>query len=143
MPLYFAYGANMDVAAMTTRCPKSRPLGLARLAGRRFIVMEAGYASVVRDTRTFVHGLLWDLALSDTPALDRYEEVSHGLYRKAVLPVSRRPAGFVQALIYIGSSAREGAPKSGYLENVIASARALGLPALYISHLESLLPTRC
>ncbi len=31
MPLYFAYGANMDVAAMAKRCPSSKPLGLARL----------------------------------------------------------------------------------------------------------------
>lgn len=139
MPLYFAYGANMDIAAMAARCPKSRPLGLAR---HRFIVMEAGYASVVRDPRTHVHGLLWDLALSDTPALDRYKEVGDGLYRKAFFPVLREPVGSVQALVYIGSSMREGAPRPLYLESVIAAARDLGLPAPYISRLEDLLPTR-
>ena len=26
MPLYFAYGANMDVEAMARRCPRSKPL---------------------------------------------------------------------------------------------------------------------
>ena len=30
MPLYFAYGANMDRAAMAERCPRSTPLGLVR-----------------------------------------------------------------------------------------------------------------
>lgn len=142
MPLYFAYGANMEVAAMAARCPKSRPLGLARLARHRFIIMETGYASVVRDPRTHVHGLLWDLALSDTPALDRYEDVRTGAYKKAVLPVLRAPAGSVRAMIYLGCAAREGAPRPGYLESVIAAAHALGLPAPYISHLESRLPVR-
>ncbi|HEY6732614.1 MAG TPA: gamma-glutamylcyclotransferase, partial [Roseiarcus sp.] len=28
MPLYFAYGSNMDVAAMARRCPRSKALGL-------------------------------------------------------------------------------------------------------------------
>lgn len=142
MPLYFAYGSNMDVAAMAARCPKSRPLGVARLARHRFIVMETGFASVVRDPRAHVHGLLWDLALADAPALDRYEDVRNGLYRKALLPVSRAPAGAVQALIYVGSSTREGAPNPLYLEGVAAAARALGLPAPYISYLEGLLPAR-
>ena len=32
MPLYFAYGSNMDVEGMTRRCPRAKPLGRARLA---------------------------------------------------------------------------------------------------------------
>ena len=49
MPLYFAYGSNMDEAAMRARCPKSRAVGLARLARHRFALMADGYATVVRD----------------------------------------------------------------------------------------------
>ena len=48
MPLYFAYGSNMDIAAMARRCPASRPLGIARLARHRFAILQAGYATVVR-----------------------------------------------------------------------------------------------
>ena len=73
MPLYFAYGGNMDVAAMAQRCPRSKPLGLARLARHRLTVMREGWLTVVRDARSDVHGVLWDLALSDVPALDRFE----------------------------------------------------------------------
>ncbi|MGL4494164.1 MAG: gamma-glutamylcyclotransferase family protein, partial [Beijerinckiaceae bacterium] len=51
MPLYFAYGANMDREGMAKRCPASKPLGLARLARHRFVVTVDGYASVVRDPR--------------------------------------------------------------------------------------------
>mgnify|MGYP002790472545 CR=1 FL=1 len=35
MPLYFAYGLNMDPAGMAQRCPRSKPLGLARLPRHR------------------------------------------------------------------------------------------------------------
>jgi gamma-glutamylcyclotransferase (GGCT)/AIG2-like uncharacterized protein YtfP len=139
MPLYFAYGANMDAAAMAVRCPKSRPLGRARLARHRFVVMAAGVASLVPDPRASVHGVLWDLALADVAALDRYEDVARGLYRKTLLPVRREPSGSARALVYVGVAAREGAARPGYLENVIAAARDWRLPPAYLTYLESLL----
>lgn len=40
MPLYFAYGSNMDREAMRVRCPNSRALGRARLARHRFFIMS-------------------------------------------------------------------------------------------------------
>jgi hypothetical protein len=142
MPLYFAYGANMDEAAMAARCPRSRPLGVGRLARHRFVVLESGYASVVPDPRATVHGLLWDLALSDGPALDRFEEVGRGLYRKITQPVLRPPVGHARALVYIGCTTREGVAAPGYIEGVAASARALDFPAAYIAFLDNLSPAR-
>ena len=56
MPLYFAYGSNMDRAAMALRCPASKPLGLARLMRHRFFIMASGYASVARDPTRCVRG---------------------------------------------------------------------------------------
>ena len=135
MPLYFAYGSNMDAAAMAGRCPGSRPLGPARLARHRFAILEAGYATVVRDARASVHGILYDLALSDVPALDRYEDIARGLYRKVMQPVLRTGGGPVQALVYIGAGASGGAPRPGYMEGVIAAARAAGLPDAYLAFL--------
>ena len=88
MPLYFAYGSNMDRAAMARRCPASRVLGLGRLNRHRLVIMREGYASVERFPTGTVWGVLWDLALSDVPALDRYEGVASGLYVKAQQPVS-------------------------------------------------------
>jgi cation transport regulator ChaC len=142
VPLYFAYGSNMDAAAMASRCPKSRPRGLARLPRRRFVIMEPGFASVAPDARTSVHGVLWDLALADVPALDRYEEVSRGLYKKTVLPVLRATGGSCGALVYIGGVAKESEPQQSYLEGIIAAARHWSLPESYIRYLESLLPVR-
>ncbi|WP_020175802.1 gamma-glutamylcyclotransferase family protein [Methyloferula stellata] len=136
--LYFAYGSNMDTEAMRALCPKSRALGLARLAKHRIFVMEEGYASVRAEASAIVHGVLYDLALSDVPALDRYEEVSRGLYRKVTQPVLRTGAAPVRALIYVGGSRMEAVPRPDYWPAILKAARDWALPQAYVSQLETL-----
>jgi gamma-glutamylcyclotransferase (GGCT)/AIG2-like uncharacterized protein YtfP len=125
----------MDVSAMARRCPASRPLGIARLARHRFGILEAGYATVLRDPAATVHGLLYELALADVPALDRYEDIARGLYRKVVQPVLRKEGSPVRALVYIGAGPSGGQPRPGYMESVIAAAQTAGLPATYLAFL--------
>lgn len=143
MPLYFAYGSNMDEAAMRTRCPRAKALGRARLARHRFLLMGNGWASVRRDPRSEVHGILFDLALSDVGPLDRYEGVADGLYTKAVQPVFRDAGGPVRALVYFGADPSEGGrPPQGYMEGIVAAARAVSLPDAYLAALEAFVPGR-
>ncbi len=137
MPLYFAYGSNMDVEAMARRCPCSRAVGLARLERHRLAVMREGWLTAVRAPRSAVHGLLWDLALGDVPALDRYEGLPKGLYAKIVQPLVA-PGGAKRALVYFGANSGPGVPKPDYLTGVLAAARARGLPAEGIAALEAL-----
>lgn len=134
MPLYFAYGANMDVAGMTFRAPKARPLGLARLPRHRFVITEQGYASVVHDAHSAVHGLLWEVPIGDIRALDRFEEVDRGLYVKITQPVITAD-GARRALVYVGTGKPGGRPRPGYLEQVIAAATEIGLPNAYLRSL--------
>lgn len=138
MPLYFAYGVNMDREAMSRRCPHSHALGRARLAGYRFVIMSDGFASVAPDRGSSVHGALWDLALADVRALDAFEEVARGRYAKRYMPVLREPFGSARALVYIGCDAKEGAPRRDYFAGVLAAARDFGLPAQYIAYLDSI-----
>lgn len=139
MPLYFAYGSNMDAAAMAARCPRSRLVGRGRLAGFRTILMPSGFISIAPDPRMSVHGVLWDVAVGDVAALDRYEDVAHGLYAKKFFPILRAPAGSVRALTYVGARPDFGAAWRGYFEGVIAAARAQALPSDYVAYLSSLL----
>jgi hypothetical protein len=107
MPLYFAYGANMSIDAMGRRCPRSKALGLARLERHRLSVMREGWLTAARDPRSAVYGVLWDLALSDVPALDRYEGLPQGLYAKAHQPVVIA-TGAKRALVYFGANSGPG-----------------------------------
>ncbi len=130
MPLYFAYGANMDRVAMAARCPGSSPVGIARLPRHRFIITRDGFASVIRDPHATVHGVLWNLALADIPVLDRFEDIARKLYTKASQPVIIA-GGAKRALVYFGTCAVVGKARPGYLESVLASAEYWGLPPLY------------
>ena len=134
MPLYFAYGSNMSADAMARRCPRSKPIGVARLERHRLAVMREGWLTVARDPRASVHGVLWDLALSDVPALDRYEGP---LYAKIVQPVLAE-AGAKRALVYVGANAGPGTLRPDYWAEVLAAARAWPLPAGAIAAIERL-----
>jgi gamma-glutamylcyclotransferase (GGCT)/AIG2-like uncharacterized protein YtfP len=135
MPLYFAYGANMDVEAMARRCPRSRPLGLARLMRHRLAIMREGWLTATRDPRGRVHGVLWDLALADVSALDRFEDLQDGLYTKATQPVIA-VGGPKRALVYFGANAGPGRADVAYIQGVIVAARGWLLPEEAISTLE-------
>ena len=64
--LYFAYGANMDVEKMTTRCPGAKFVGCAVLRGYRlaftleseFWIWKGGVGDIVKDTKGEVWGLV-------------------------------------------------------------------------------------
>ncbi len=130
----------MDVEAMRARAPASRPLCAARLPRSRFIIMEGGYASFMRDPIRSVHGVLWDLALADVRSLDKYEGVASGLYKKIQQPVLRESGGSARALIYVGGSTARGEPHAGYMESVLAAARAWSLPEAYLRELAACAP---
>ena len=139
--LYFAYGSNMDEAAMRTRWPRARVLGTARLARHRFALMGNGFASVRPDPEAEVHGVLYDLAGSDVAPLDDYEDVAGGLYVKAMLPVIRGDGSVQDALVYLGTDTTAGrAIDVGYMEGIATAAHAFALPDAYVAALRALVP---
>jgi gamma-glutamylcyclotransferase (GGCT)/AIG2-like uncharacterized protein YtfP len=139
--LHFAYGSNMDRAAMRRRCPTAAAIAPARLDGWRFVITRDGYASIVPAAGDCVHGLLWQLGSRDLAALDAYEAIDRGLYRRRTLPVAGA-GGRVPALVYVARDPRAGRPRAGYQEGVVTAARAAGLPAAYVRALERWLPGR-
>jgi hypothetical protein len=139
--LHFAYGANMHRAVMRKHAPEAQPLGIAQLAHHRFIITTDGYASVVPVPGTAVHGMLWRLTPRDRATLDLWENVAGGLYTAAMRPV-RLGGGQRIALVYVARPRPLGAPKTGYMEIVVAAAKELELPATYIASLEQWLPAR-
>lgn len=137
--LHFAYGANMDRAVMRKYAPAAEPLGVAVLHNHRFVITADGYASVVPARASRVHGVLWRLTSRDRVMLDAWESLARGHYRAATLAVlqtgSRRAA-----LVYVARPRPPGWPRAGYMELVIAAARAWNLPADYVAALQRWLP---
>lgn len=138
--LYFAYGSNMDVAQMADRCPGARIVEGAVLADYRFIIAPRGYANVVPAPGEAVMGLLWEISAANEASLDRYEGVRPGLYHQDEFAVLTTAGRSVQAMLYLASESGTGLPQPGYLEGIVAAARHHGLPADYITRLESSFP---
>jgi gamma-glutamylcyclotransferase (GGCT)/AIG2-like uncharacterized protein YtfP len=138
MTLYFAYGANMERAAMRSRCPAATALGPARLRGWRYVI-ASGYGSVAPAPGAEVFGVLWRLTPRDLAALNTFESLDSGLYRRATLTVyldDRR----ARALVYVGRPGGRPRPMPGYQERVIAAATTWQLPPRYIEELRRLAP---
>lgn len=126
----------MDPGQFRSRCPNSRTLGLATLAGHRFIITARGYASIEPHGGSLVHGVLAELTEGDEAALDHFEGVGHDIYRKASLALAWESRE-VAALVYIDNETNHGNPRPGYLERVIRGARSHGLPAAVITSIEA------
>ncbi len=155
--LHFAYGSNMDRAVMRRHAPAAIALGVASLSNHRFVITRDGYASVVPARAETVHGVLWRLTPRDRVTLDLWENVSSGQYRAALLQV-KQPDGFRAVSLvylgrshlgrsylgrsYLGHSRAAGRPKAGYMELVLAAARAWRLPEAHIAALQRWLPAQ-
>lgn len=77
--LYFAYGANLNLASMKHRCPDARPIRAAELNGYRLVF--SGVASIVPATDCRVPGALWEITEACEKSLDIFEGWP-ALYRK-------------------------------------------------------------
>lgn len=139
MPAYFSYGSNMDATEMKQRCPGAVLEGIAVLPDHRLMITADGFATIVPDHGHRVMGALWALTESDERALDVYEDIASGFYRRDFISVVAQ-GRVVRALVYVASSDRPGKPRPGYLELILSAARALGLPAAYVTELERMAP---
>lgn len=138
MTFYFAYGANMERAAMRTRCPGAVALGAATLAGFRYAIAR-GYGMVAPQPGARVHGVLWRLTPRDYAALNLFESLDSGVYRRAFLTVEG-PHGPCRALVYRARRGGRRRAMPGYQERVIAAAADWRLPDRYIAELRRHVP---
>lgn len=119
---------------MAARCPTAAPLRAATLSGWRYVMMRDGYASIVPAPGSVVHGALWRLTPRDLAALNAYEILDSGLYRRRMLTVTVG-ARRVPALVYVGRASGPGRPRSKYQAAIIEAARMWGFPDRYVAEL--------
>lgn len=137
MPLYFAYGSNMDSARLLARVASARPLGAARLPGFAWRCNKrgkdgTGKANLMRDERAETWGVLYDLDEEDLALLDRVE----GGYDPCRVTVWQGGAAH-PAVTYVSERTTSEAPAAWYLAHILAGAREHALPAAWIARLEA------
>src|ERR1700681_449657 len=134
MTPHFAYGSNMSRPLMRARCPDAQALGIATLAGWRFVINREGYGSIAPRPGGLAYGVLWRVSVRDLAAINAYESVSTGFYLRRRLAV-RLAARQVAALVYITRLGGEGRTRPGYIDLVVQAARDWELPESYVRSL--------
>ena len=142
VPLYAAYGSNMDPAQMKERAPHSPMSGTGWLMGWRLtfggedFAWEGALSTVVEAEGEQVFVVLYDVPDHDATRLDRWEGGELGLHKKLRLRVHTLE-GDVLAWIYVLDAYEGGEPSARYLGVIADAAEQAGAPADYVAALRN------
>jgi len=137
---YFAYGSNMWLAQMNSRCPGHSRIGPGILSGYRWLINIHGYATLAVAASEAVHGVVYTLTDRDERNLDAYEEVGSGLYQKQDCKVMMAEQE-LSCLVYIDPVSDEGTPDAAYIARINYGLRDAGLPESYVAkHIRRFIP---
>ena len=89
--LYFAYGSNMALSQMASRCPSSTFEGKGRLSGYRWQINERGVGNIIESREDYVEGVVYRIDQDNRRQLDRNEGVGRGYYRAEIIPIQFTP----------------------------------------------------
>lgn len=137
MPLYIAYGSNLNLAQMKDRCPGAKPLGAGDLPGWRlaFRGAERGYyLTLLPSPGDRAPVGVWEVTEEDMARLDEYEGYPE-FYYKTGMTVDYRELSTgkprrARALIYIMRDGyAPGAPTEEYYQGCLEGFRSFGLDA--------------
>lgn len=131
---YFAYGSNLDLEQMRTRCPQSEALRPALLKGYRLRFQgysarwDGGVATVTEDQSGEVPGLLYSMSQEDVQLLDGFEGFPK-VYVRIGVEVQDETGVCQQVMTYQRfSETSSKAPSLLYFFQIWRGYKALGLP---------------
>ena len=142
VPLYAAYGSNMDPAQMMDRAPHSPVAGTGWLLDWRLtfggedVGWEGALATIVEESGAHVFTVLYDVAPEDEPQLDRWEGSELGLHKKLRMRVQSLD-GPVLAYVYVLDAYEGGLPSARYLGMIADAAEAAGAPSDYVEKIRT------
>lgn len=130
--LYWAYGSNLNVAHMASRCPKAKKLG--RLFVTDAALVFRGVADVTVLEGSVVPGGLWRITRECEAALDRYEGVASRFYLKRYLRV--KVEGKKQDVLFYQMRMSTGVqpPFESYLDTIAQGYKDFDLPLDLLSY---------
>ena len=142
MPLYAAYGTNLDPVRMSERCPYSPLRTTGWLQGWRLTFggeehgWDGALATIVPDPLEQVFVAVYDVTPEDEAMLDAWEAADSGLYRKTRVRVSTMD-GELLVWAYVLDAYEGGLPSASYLGVLADAAEAADAPADYVAALRA------
>jgi hypothetical protein len=146
--LYFAYGADMDLATLKARAGGAEAVSAARLLGYRLVffgrdpVWDSGMETIVADVGAETWGVLYRLCPAEWDRLDTCRGATlegSGMYFHYPVVVTTPSGEQYQVRTYRKSAhGKPRLPSSEYLTLLTTGAAAHGLPASYQNALRGL-----
>lgn len=157
--LYFAYGSNLSLAQMASRCPAARSVGRALAKGYRLVFPRpsdtwmGGVAGIVETDGDesggyHVEGAAYELTPACVAALDEYEGLleTEAHYWRATIEIVLVETGEKRkAMTYFAHPVDSGGgtghhdPHAGYVNVMLNGARDHGLSEDWVKMLEAML----
>lgn len=135
--IYFAYGSNMDLNRMKTRCPDSLFIGKACLNGYKIMFDKysprwgCGVADIVGNSSSEVWGLIYEVTESDLKQLDHYEGVPD-LYIRIKVNVIAENNKYLHVTTYeVVTKESFAPPTTEYLSIIKEAAEKFNFPDEY------------
>ena len=142
MPLYAAYGSNMDPRRMLERCPHSPLETTGWLTGWRLTFggeehgWDGSLVTIVQDPFEQVFVAVYDVTREDESNLDGWEAADSGLYRKTKVRVATMNEGLV-VWTYVLDAFEGGLPSASYLGALANAAEAASAPDDYVAAIQA------
>lgn len=124
---YVAYGSNLNVEQMLTRCPSARVIGTSEIPDYQLMFkgsQSGSYLTIEPMQGSSVPVAVWEVSASDERALDHYEGWPRFYYKKEMeLPIKGITSGKVRmrrVFAYIMHEDRHfGIPSRYYMETCL------------------------
>lgn len=131
---YFSYGSNLCRAQMLKRCPNAKSVGVIKIHNMRTIFRR--FADIEPSNYRCVTGAIWQITEACEQALDHYEEIQKGLYRKDYISLRMTLEGKEQdisPLVYIMNCKTYALPSEDYLATIRQGYRDFGLDPIILT----------
>ena len=137
---YLAYGSNLNVWQMLTRCPDAEAIGITEIPGYELLFkgsLTGSYLTIEKNPKGKVPAAVWATTARDEAALDYYEGCPTFYYKKEMeLPVTNlntKKTTRMKVYVYIMHEERKvGIPTKTYLETCLEGYEDFGLPQKYL-----------
>ena len=137
---YIAYGSNLNIQQMETRCPDAHVVGTTELSGWRLMFKgskSGNYLTIERAEGHTVPVAVWAVSEEDERSLDRYEGYPVFYYKKEFeitqLETETGVQISVMAFAYIMHEERAlGLPTEAYFDRCLEGYRNFGFDPAFL-----------
>lgn len=136
---YFAYGSNMNLDTMKSRCGEGNFVGFSgfSLNDYMFYFYDRGFANIRSSLSQTVKGVLYRINESCLNSLDQAEGYPN-TYQRRIVKISNTLGNFDSWVYIVESDDSVGNPSQEYYDTVVRGAKQYGIDDSYIQYITSL-----